>query len=324
MADRTPTEQLVKYLTDVHSIEEQAIVQLRKAPDIAGDEGLAAVYREHLAETERHERLVRGRLEAHGADPSRTKDLAGQAGGLGMLLFARTQPDTPTKLAAHAFSYEHMELAAYELLGRAARLAGDEETARVAQEIAGEERAMGERLGDGFDAAVEAALREVASGDLDDHVDHGLADVHALEQQAIQLLEAAPGMVQDEGLAALLGEHLEESRRHRELVEERLEARGSSRSRLKDVLLRVGGLNVGGFFGAQPDTTAKLAGFAYAFEHIEIGAYEIVLRVASRAGDGPTVATIETILDEERSAATRIAATWDRTMAREMHERTTG
>ena len=38
-------------------------------------------------------------------------------------------------------------------------------------------------------------------------------------------------------------------------------------------------------FGAQPDTPAKLAGFAYAFEHLEIGAYELLRRVAQRAGD---------------------------------------
>jgi hypothetical protein len=31
-------DQLTKYLTDAHSIEEQALAQLRTAPDIAGDE----------------------------------------------------------------------------------------------------------------------------------------------------------------------------------------------------------------------------------------------------------------------------------------------
>lgn len=52
---------------------------------------------------------MRERLEAHAADPSRLKDVAGRAGGIGMVLFARVQPDTPGKLVAHAYSYEHME-----------------------------------------------------------------------------------------------------------------------------------------------------------------------------------------------------------------------
>jgi ferritin-like metal-binding protein YciE len=113
----TLDEQLTKYLTDVHSIEEQALRQLRTAPKIAGDPELARTFGDHLIETEGQERRVRERLEARGADPSKTKDLLGRAGGIGMLLFARSQPDTPGKLTAHAFSYEHMEIAAYDLLG---------------------------------------------------------------------------------------------------------------------------------------------------------------------------------------------------------------
>jgi ferritin-like metal-binding protein YciE len=55
--------------------------------------------------------------------------------------------------------------------------------------------------------------------------------------------------------------------------------------------MRIGGLNIGAFLGAQPDTPAKLAGFAFAFEHLEIAAYELLSRVAQRAGETETVAT---------------------------------
>jgi ferritin-like metal-binding protein YciE len=78
--------------------------------------------------------------------------------------------------------------------------------------------------------------------------------------------------------------------------------------------MRIGGLNVGAFFGAQPDTPAKLAGFAFAFEHLEIAAYELLRRVALRAGDPETAAVAERILPEERAAAARIADTWDAAM----------
>ena len=141
-------EQLIKHLTDVHSIEEQALTQMRRAPDIAGDPELSAIFERHLAETERHEQLVRERLEAHDADPSTVKDLAGKAGGVGMLMFAQFNPDTPGKLVNHAYSYEHMELAAYELLARVAERAGDQETVAVAKEIAAEEREMAEPAGE--------------------------------------------------------------------------------------------------------------------------------------------------------------------------------
>ena len=62
---------------------------------------------------------------------------------------------------------------------------------------------------------------------------------------------------------------------------------------------------------AQPDTPAKLAGFAYAFEHLEIGGYEQLKRVARRADDPETVQTVDAILIEERGAAQKIAARWD-------------
>jgi ferritin-like metal-binding protein YciE len=320
MPAHSPEEQLVKYLADAHSVEEQALTQLRLAPRIAGSGELSRIFREHLAETERHERLVRERLEAHEADPSRLKDLAGKAGGFGMALFAKVQPDTPGKLTAHAFSYEHMEVATYELLERAARAAGDEETAAVAKEICAEEREMAARLERSFDRAVESSLREQAPEDLEAQLVKYLTDAHSIEGQAIKLLEGGEKLVEDEAFAAALRSHLAETRRHEERVTERLHAHGAHPSKIKDAALRMGGLNLGGFFGAQPDTTAKLAGFAFAFEHLEIAAYELLKRVAERCSDPETVAMAEEILAEERAAAEKVSQAWDEAMRREMAE----
>src|SRR5256714_5355405 len=186
MAERTIHEQLVKYLTDAHSIEEQALQQLRKAPDIAGDPQLAAVFGKHLAETQEQEQLIRERLEALGAHPSKLKDIFMRAGGEGFVLFARSQPDTPGKLTAHAYSYEHLELASYELLARVAERAGDGETAAVARRIRDQEQRMGDRLAGLFDVAVEASLRELKPEDLEKQLVKYLADAHAIENQAIQ------------------------------------------------------------------------------------------------------------------------------------------
>src|SRR3954466_12790109 len=158
MSIRPIDDQLIKYLTDAHAIEEQALAQMRTAPDLAGDPQLAEAFRAHLTETERHERLVRERLDAHGASPSKVKDAVMAAGGKAFVLFARSQPDTTGKLTAHALSYEHLELAAYELLMRVARRAGDEETAAVAERIRAEEAAMAERLPGAPGGAVGAWL----------------------------------------------------------------------------------------------------------------------------------------------------------------------
>ena len=309
---RDRDKQLIKYLADVHSIELQALAQLRAAPKIAGDERLCRAFEEHLVETEDQERRVRERLEALGGKPSKLKDAAGRGGGWAMVAFAASQPDTPGKLTMHAFSYEHMELAAYELLKRLAERAGDEETARMAAGIAGEEARMAERLEQCFDAAVEVSLGAVEEDQIGALLVAYLRDVHALERQAIELLKAGAERVEDERLEAAFRRHLDETRHHLERIEGLLEQRGARPSVVKDAVLRAGGLNLSAFLGAQPDSTTKLAGFAFAFEHLEVAAYELLRRVAARAGDEDVVATAEEIRAEERRAAERVAESWNR------------
>jgi ferritin-like metal-binding protein YciE len=147
---------------------------------------------------------------------------------------------------------------------------------------------------------------------LDEQLTKYLTDAHAIESQAIQLLERGPRIAGDPELARVYEEHLEETRTQQRRVAAQLEARGSSPSRLKDAAMRLGALNWGGFFQAQPDTPAKLAGFAFAFEHLEIAGYEELRGVAERAGDSDTAAVAAVIADEERAAAERISGLFDR------------
>ncbi len=311
MADRDLAEQLTKYLTEAHSIEEQAIAQLRLAPRIAGDPELRKAFAEHLEETEGQERLVREQLERRGAAPSTVKDVAGRVGGWGMIAFARVNPDSPGKLAAHAHSFEHMELATYELLRRIAERAGDQAVVDMAAEIGGQERAMAYRLSGLWDRAVDASLREKGSEDVQKDVVKYLRDAHALEAQALQLLETGPALAGQEALAEVFRVHLEQTREHQRLVDERLAALGSRPGRFQATGMRLGAMNLGTFFKAQPDTPLKLAGFAYAFEALEQGAYELLARTARRAGDEETAAMAERIAGEELQAKEMVAGTWD-------------
>ncbi len=277
---------------------------MKLAPRLAGAEEIAEAFKAHLPETEEHERLVSERLEARGARPSRIKDFAGTITGAGFGAFAASQPDTPGKLVAHAFSYEHMEQAGYRVLAMLAER--DQDTVAVAERIEGQERHMGERLERLFDCAVDAALNALEPDDLKQQLGKYLADAHAIEQQAIQLLSKGPELAGDRELAEAFEEHLRETKGHSRSVEERLDALGDSPSRIKDAALRIGALNWGGFFAAQPDTPAKLCAFAYAFEHLEIAGYELLRRVAQRAPDPDTVAAADRILAEERAAAQKL------------------
>ena len=304
-------EHVTKYLTDAHSIEEQAIAQLKLAPRMAGGPDLSSMYAQHERESEEHERLVREQLDRRGAKPSTVKDVAGRVGGWGMLLFARVNPDTPGKLGAHAYSYEHMELAAYELLRRIADRAGDTAVSEMASHIAEQERAMADRIAGHWDQIVDASLHAKGAEDAAREVVKYLRDAHALEAQSLQMLEAGPKLAGFDALAEVFREHLEETREHQRLVDERLSALGSGPARFQAGALRAGALNIGTFFKAQPDTPAKLAGFAYAFEALEAAGYELLSRTATRAGDEITAALAQRILADERRAVERVAGTWD-------------
>ena len=315
-------DQLTKYLTDAHAIEVQALAQLEKAPDAVSGEKISDALRRHTEDTKRHERETRALLEARDASPSRLKDAIMRAGGKGFLAFARAMPDTTGKLLAHAISYEALEAAAYDLLARTADRAGEADVSHVAREIGRDERAMMERLEGLYDEAVDASLREKGASDLTEELRAYLADAHAIEKQAIQLLEGRPTGEDTtaQRLEQAYEHHLVETREHAELVDQRLTALGGDPSSIKDAALRIGALNWSAFFAAHPDTSGKLAAFAYAFEHLEIASYEQLRRVAERAGDAETAAVARSIAAQERAAAKQLESLFDEAVTASLHE----
>jgi Domain of unknown function (DUF892) len=73
-------------------------------------------------------------------------------------------PTPPPSSPASPFAFEHLEIAAYELLRRVAERADDHETSAVAGRILGEERRAGEPIAGTWDPAMDATLAKVASG----------------------------------------------------------------------------------------------------------------------------------------------------------------
>jgi ferritin-like metal-binding protein YciE len=205
-----------------------------------------------------------------------------------------------------------MEIAAYELLRRAAEAAGDGATVAMARQTAEEEERMAARLASCFDLVVATSLNGDGPAELGSQLDRYLADAHAIEKQGLQLLEMAQKAVDDAELEEWLKRHLRESEEHEWMLRERLEARGAKHANGRDAVLRVSGQQAGAFFAAQPDTAEKLTGFCFAFEHLEIAAYELLERVAVRAEDAKVAGVAARILSEERAAAAKLANRWER------------
>jgi ferritin-like metal-binding protein YciE len=161
MPQNSLQEQLIKYLTDVHSTEQNAISTLRAGADSVDDHELAGVFREHLAETEEHERLVKQRLEALDAGPSTLKDVAQKGIATVTGAVANAAPDTAGKMAIQAYAFEHLEIASYRMLRQVAERAGDYETVQVADQILAQEHAAAEKLSGLLERVADHDLREM-------------------------------------------------------------------------------------------------------------------------------------------------------------------
>ena len=138
-----------------------------------------------------------------------------------------------------------------------------------------------------------------------------LADAHAMEKQSLTTLMAAKRVAGDPQLESLYAGHVVETERHLQLIEARLEAHDASRSIIKDLGGRVSALALGTGVIAQRNTPAKLVAVAYGYENFEIAAYEMLRRIAQKAGDSETVEAVDRILVNERQAVEKLGASFD-------------
>jgi ferritin-like metal-binding protein YciE len=139
-----------------------------------------------------------------------------------------------------------------------------------------------------------------------------LTEAHAMEKQAIQLLDKGADFIGDEELARIFRAHRLQTEEHARYIAERLEAHGASPSKLKDAAMQAGALGIGLVAKAAPDTPIRLASVAFAFENFEIANYAILRRLAERADDPDTIAVVDRIVEQEEAAAELVKLSIDR------------
>jgi ferritin-like metal-binding protein YciE len=301
-------EHLLNHLRDVHALELQAIRQLERAAR-RQDEQTSGIYARHLEQSRGHEEMIRRLVENHGHEPSAVEDKTLRGRAIGIRQLADIALDTPVKLAMNLFALEHLKIAAHELLAQIARAVDDEDAARAAEEILEEERAAAEEVEGTFDRAAELLADAPPEEDL---VLAQLRDVHALERQAGELLRmAVDELGQDEGLREAYAAHQQETNRHEQLIAERLESREAKPSAIKDLHFAAATSGLHGLSAESPDAQVKLSMNLYCVEHLEIAAYELLIRLAERDGDTETVEAARQILEEERQAAGRVRECFD-------------
>ena len=138
--------------------------------------------------------------------------------------------------------------------------------------------------------------------------------VHALEQNVLLQLDSLILNTGDPELANMFGRHKEESRRQLERLRDRRAAlgRGARLSSASKDLAAIAAAQVKGVGDVlRGDKGVQNARDAFVTEHTEIAAYELLERLAERAGDPETANVARESRAEEEAMAARISENWD-------------
>ena len=139
-----------------------------------------------------------------------------------------------------------------------------------------------------------------------------LGDAHALEQQVSRQLDTMISTTDDPEMRGHLEHHKEETERHISLLAQRLEAHGEKPSMVKDTANIVAALGKGLLDKARPDNAGKNARDGFMTEHLEIASYELLERVAERAGDSETAEVARRNRADDEAMAQKIDSNWDK------------
>lgn len=167
------------------------------------------------------------------------------------------------------------------------------------------------RLGPGVAEGESMAEAERLRGKLIQYVEY----VHALEQNVLLQLDSLILNTPDPELTEMFRDHKEVTRHQQRRLRARLAAlgRGPGLSSVGKDLAAIAAAQVKGVGDVlRRDKAVQNARDAFATEHAEIAAYELLGRLAERAGDPETAEVARASRAEEEAMAARIAERWDR------------
>jgi ferritin-like metal-binding protein YciE len=141
-------ERIHRYIEDAVALESSSITGLKDMISEATDPVDAALFQEHLAETELQKERLEAILHARGEHTNRLKDIMNKIGvaATDLLHVGKDAGDKATRNMLQAYSIENLEVATYESLYAAATEAGDTEVATLAKEIQAQEEAAAKKI----------------------------------------------------------------------------------------------------------------------------------------------------------------------------------
>ena len=158
----------------------------------------------------------------------------------------------------------------------------------------------------------------------DDKLQQKLADyvedAHAMEQNDLKMLDSMISTTDDPQTKEMIENHRQETEEHERRLRERLDALGRGTSVRKQAQAVGAALLKGVGDQARGDKAGKNARDGYMAEHLEIAAYQLLERLAEKAGDRETAEVARQNRADEEEMARRIDASWDRTLELTLQE----
>ncbi|MFL5922113.1 MAG: ferritin-like domain-containing protein [Gaiellaceae bacterium] len=140
------------------------------------------------------------------------------------------------------------------------------------------------------------------------HIDEALA----MEQNVLRMLDGMIATTEDEEIVSELRSHKLETEQHAARLRERLEAHGATPSMMREATGLMGALMKSVVDMVRQEKAGRNARDGYATEHLEIAAYQLLERIAERAGDNETADVARQNRADEETFAKTIEASWDR------------
>src|SRR5256886_1194976 len=149
-------------------------------------------------------------------------------------------------------------------------------------------------------------------GQLKEELIKHIDEAHAMEQNVLRMLDGMIATTDDPEILDALEHHKMQTQGHADRMAARLEAHGASPSAVKQLGGVLGALAKMPLDLVRGEKAGRNARDGYATEHMEIAGYELLRRIAQKAGDEETAAEALAIIAEEKAMAKLIEQNWDK------------
>lgn len=148
---------------------------------------------------------------------------------------------------------------------------------------------------------------DTIGGQLVKHIDEAIS----MEENVKRMLDGMIETTDDPGVIDLLEHHKLETEQHSQRLRRRLDAHGAAPSLVREATGILGALAKLPLDMVRGEKAGRNARDGYATEHMEIASYQLLERIATRAGDEETAEVARLNRAEEEAMARKLDEHWD-------------